>query len=133
MNTFLSFIVKDSRYYNIPKENLAYLLGTLTFIAELFLIPSHLLLGSLMDSVGRKWPTAIGLFISGFCMMMIPLGRSIYPTLCILRVLIALGILCSQNSPLLADYIQKPSQGLANSYSNIVITFSIILSTTGMI
>ena len=60
------------------------------------------------------------------------------------RVLIALGILCSQNSPLLADYIQKPSQGLANSYvslihflipykSNIVITFSIILSTTGMI
>ena len=85
MNTFLSFIVKDPRYYNVPKSDLANQLGTLTFIAEIFLIPSHILLGSLMDSVGRKWPTVIGLFISGFCMMMIPLGRSIYPTLCILR------------------------------------------------
>jgi MFS family permease len=85
MNTFLSFIVKDPRYYDIPKSELAQYLGNLTFIAELFIIPSHLLLGGLMDAVGRKWPTVIGLMVSGVCIALIPLGRSIYPTLCILR------------------------------------------------
>ena len=85
MTTFLSFIVKDPRYYDIPKDKLANYLGTLTFIAELFIIPSHLILGGLMDNVGRKWPTVIGLFVSGVCIALIPLGKSIYPTLCILR------------------------------------------------
>ena len=47
--------------------------------------------------------------------------KVIYICLKIFRVLIALGILCSQNSPLLADYIQKPSQGLANSYVSLIL------------
>lgn len=32
------------------------------------------------------------------------------------RVLVATGIVCALNSPLLADYIWPTSHGLANSY-----------------
>jgi predicted MFS family arabinose efflux permease len=40
-------------------------------------------------------------------------------------------LLPAQNTPLLPDYVKKKSQGIANAYSNMVITVAVILSTTG--
>lgn len=72
MNSFLVYIVKDLEYYNVPKADLGRVLGDLTFVAELFIIPSHLILGALMDAVGRKYPTALGLLLAGISISLIP-------------------------------------------------------------
>jgi hypothetical protein len=72
MNTFLIFIVKDPNYYNVKKEGARSTLGNLTFTAELFIIPSHLLFGLLMDSAGRRYPTSIGLVLAGVSIALIP-------------------------------------------------------------
>jgi hypothetical protein len=44
----------------------------MTFIAELFMIPSHFFLGLLMDAVGRKYPTSIGLILAGISIIIMP-------------------------------------------------------------
>jgi MFS family permease len=86
MNTFLIFIVKDPNYYNIKKEDAGSTLGNLTFTAELFIIPSHLLFGLLMDAVGRKFPTSIGLVLAGVSIALIPQQHAaVFPILYILR------------------------------------------------
>jgi MFS family permease len=72
MNTFLIFIVKDPDYYDVKKEDAGSTLGNLTFTAELFIIPSHLLFGLLMDAVGRKYPTSLGLVLAGVSIALIP-------------------------------------------------------------
>ncbi len=86
MNSFLVYIVKDPEYYNVKKPDLGTVLGNLTFVAELFILPSHLILGSIMDSIGRKIPTVIGIIIAGVCIILIPEEHSsVFPTLYILR------------------------------------------------
>ena len=85
MNTFLSYIVKSPEYYNIPRDHTASVVGTLAFYSELVIIPFHLLLGSLMDVMGRKIPTVTGLLTCGAAIIGIPFGTDIYPDLCIMR------------------------------------------------
>eukprot|EP00347_Sterkiella_histriomuscorum_P002032 403369737 len=130
MTSFLSYIIQSNDYYNIDEKVVGNVLGTLSFYSEIAVIISDFGIGLLMDLMGRKYPIIIGLFISGISIVVIPYGTQIYPYLCIFKVLVAVGVLPAMNSPLIPDYIEKRSQGLANSYSNIVITFATIISTS---
>ena len=85
MSTFLSYIVKSPEYYNVPQNETASTLGDLGFYSELVLFPCHLLLGSLMDIVGRKLPTTVGLFGCAMAIACIPYGHKVYPDLCLMR------------------------------------------------
>jgi MFS family permease len=85
MSTFLSYIVKSPEYYNVPQNETASTLGELGFYSELVLFPCHLLLGSLMDIVGRKLPTTVGLFGCAMAIACIPYGHKVYPDLCLMR------------------------------------------------
>ena len=86
MNTFLIYIVKDPLYYNVENEKVGTTMGDLAFTAELFIIPAHLLFGALMDSVGRKYPTSIGLIMAGICITLMPRPNAeVFPGLYILR------------------------------------------------
>jgi len=61
-------------------------MGNLTFTAELFIIPSHLLFGLLMDAVGRKYPTSIGLILAGVSIALMPQpDAEVFPILYVLR------------------------------------------------
>jgi len=116
MTTFLSYVVKSPEYYDIPRDEVGEVVGSLAFYSELAILPWHLLLGGIMDTVGRKIPTVLGLLLSGVSIIGIPFGKNIYPDLCIMRILIAVGVLSALNSPLLPDYVKPQSLGLANSY-----------------
>ena len=86
MNTFLIYIVKDPLYYNVKNKDAGTTMGNLTFIAEIFILPSHFLFGVLMDTVGRKYPTSIGLVIAGVSIALMPQEHAdVFPTLYILR------------------------------------------------
>ena len=85
MNTFLSYLVKSTEYYKVPKAEAGETIGNLTFYAELAIIPSHLLLGTIMDSFGRRVPTCIGLLVTGISIACMPYGHEIYPDLCVMR------------------------------------------------
>lgn len=52
----------------------------------------------------------------GMCFIGMPYLENVYPSFLILRIIVSLGLLPGLNSPLLPDYVQKESLGLANSY-----------------
>ena len=63
----------------------------------------------------------------------IPLGTALFPTYCVLRILISLSIVVSTNVPLLPDYVQKEHIGLAGAYIEIVVCFAYIFSSSGLL
>ena len=84
-STFLSYIVKSPEYYKVPQNETASIVGDLAFYSELVVFPCHLLLGSLMDVVGRKLPTTVGLLGCAVAIACIPYGHKVYPDLCLMR------------------------------------------------
>ena len=70
--------------------------------------------------------------MQGIVTAAIPLGRTLYPTYCILRILISFSTVISLNVPLLPDYVQKDSIGLCGAYIEVVISFAFIFSSSGL-
>lgn len=95
-------------------------------------IVESMFLGVVFDTFGRKIPLFFGILMSGVITMCIPLGRSLYPTFCVLRILISFSTVISLNVPLLPDYVQPESVGKASSYIEVVICFAYIFSSSGL-
>jgi len=62
-------------------------------------------LGIVFDTFGRKVPLFVGVLISGLATGAIPMFRSLYPSYCILRILISFSTIIALNVPLLPDYV----------------------------
>ena len=90
--------------------------GDLGTYSEIAVIVFDLFLGLIFDTVGRVLPIILGFLAIGFSIIAMPFFDKVYPTFLIFRIFISLGILPGLNCPLLPDYVQKESLGLANAY-----------------
>lgn len=72
------------------------------------------------------------MLIQGIVTGAIPLGKSLYPTYCILRILISFSTVISLNAPLLPDYVQTDSIGLCGAYIEVAISVAFIFSSSGL-
>ena len=90
--------------------------GYCGFIAQIFVIALDMFIGVIFDTVGRKLPTVIGFLVAGTAIIGTPWFTEVYPWFLVMRVMISLGILPGLNTPLLPDYVQQESLGLANAY-----------------
>ena len=57
---YISFLLRDSKSYNIPGKDVGTVQSTTGFACELLTILIDFFLGPLYDIVGRKWPVIIG-------------------------------------------------------------------------
>lgn len=114
--SFLIFILGSKQYYAVPDDQVGTVAGDTGFYAELFVIALDLVLGVIFDTVGRKVPTVLGLFLCGTSIIVTPFCHRIYPEYLTLRVFMSLGIIPGVNTPLAPDYVQERSLGLANAY-----------------
>lgn len=131
--SFVTFILENKHYYNMQdKETLAQNLGTIAAIAEAVVIVQEFFLGIIFDTLGRRIPLFIGVLMQGIVTAAIPLGRTLFPTFCILRILISFSVVISVNVPLLPDYVQKDYIGLCSAYLEIVISFANVFSSSGL-
>ena len=73
-------------------------------------------LGIIFDTVGRKLPTVLGFLLAGTAIIGTPWFTKVYPWFLVMRVMISVGIIPGMNNPLLPDYVQHGSLGLANAY-----------------
>lgn len=60
-------------------------MGDLGFYSELSTMAFDLILGTILDVFGRKIPTITGFLIASICIMGMPMGTKVYPTLLILK------------------------------------------------
>ena len=75
-----------------------------------------MLLGLLFDTVGRRIPTLIGFSVSAISLFGTPWFKEVYPGFLCMRVLLGMGYVPGLNNPLLPDYLQSDSLGLATAY-----------------
>lgn len=113
---FLVYILESKDYYNLDKSEVATVAGDCGFIAELFVIGLDIFLGMIFDTIGRKIPTVIGFIVAGLSIGATPFFKEVYPGFCVMRTLMSLGIIPGVNTPLLPDYVNEKSLGLANAY-----------------
>ena len=90
--------------------------GYCGFIAQIFVIALDMFLGVIFDTVGRKLPTVLGFLLAGASIIGTPWFTEVYPWFLVMRVMISVGIIPGMNNPLLPDYVQQGSLGLANAY-----------------
>jgi MFS family permease len=96
--------------------------GYCGFIAQLFVIALDMFLGIIFDTVGRKLPTVLGFLLAGTAIIGTPWFTEVYPWFLVMRVMISVGIIPGMNNPLLPDYVQHGSLGLANAYVRYVLS-----------
>jgi MFS family permease len=75
-----------------------------------------MVMGPIFDTFGRKIPIVLGFIATGFVIIVIPMCNTIFPAFLILRCVLSLGASIGLNCPLLPDYVQNGSMGLANGY-----------------
>ena len=72
---FMSFLLDDN--FNIVDDEAARVMGNIGFTGTVASIMFGLVLGTLMDIVGRKIPTVAGLFVTGIFTSIIPVPKHI--------------------------------------------------------
>ena len=128
--SFVVFILTDPLYYDINKNEIGSIMGTIGMYSEMFVIAADLIIGVIIDIFGRKSILIIGQFVSAMSIGAIPLFKDVYPGYFICRVSCALGTIIAINIPLLPDYVKKDSLGMAYAYLSIVsVTVSILSGT----
>ena len=127
--TLLSYLV----YEISPGSNSGKVVGNLGFYADITVVLLDLVLGLMMDFFGRKALSLCGFIIAGTAQIVMPLCLRIYPGMLICRILIAVGLLPALNTPLVLDYVQQESLGMASAQINMISLFAQLLSTSGAI
>lgn len=132
--SFVTFILQNKYYYNLKDaKNLAQDLGVIAAYAEAIVMVQEFFLGIIFDTLGRRIPLFLGILVQGIVTGAIPLGRSLFPSYCIIRIMISVSTVISLNVPLLPDYVQKEYIGLCGAYLQIVISVSFIFSSSGLL
>ena len=57
---YMSFILRDPQYYNLPQDKVVPEMSQMSIYAEFIMILEDLLLGPLIDLAGRKAPIILG-------------------------------------------------------------------------
>jgi len=71
-DSFMTFILRDKNYYNVPEDVLAKDLCIITTYTMIVQIGVLLILGPIFDTLGRKGASLTGIFISGLAMAAVP-------------------------------------------------------------
>ena len=113
--SFVSYILRDEKYYNVDAKEIPDTFGRANSIAELACIIQSTYIGVIVDAFGRKTPIVVGQIVAGLSFFAMPLFSST-TAFVILRVLMNMGRSITMNIPLIADYCEKDSAGLAGAY-----------------
>ena len=113
-DSFMTFILRDKNYYNVPKHVLAKDLGIITTYTMITQCGMLVILGPIFDTLGRKVASLLGLFVSALTMAAVPMFREIFPWFAILMCIMYAGWIIAAFAPFAPDYIQKGSLGLVN-------------------
>ena len=124
---FMSFLLDDN--FNIIDDEAARVMGNIGFTGTVASIMFGLLLGALLDIIGRKVPTVAGLFLTGIFTSIIPVPKHI-AWLYLFRCINNIGTMPLTQSPYPVDYVATESLGLFGAYFAIIVEISAILGST---
>lgn len=93
---------------------------------------TEILIGPVLDTLGRRLPTVVSQFLLGIVIVLIPCFTSLFPAYAILRVFLGMTSVIVLDVPLLPDYVQVESMGLAQAITQIVVSLSFMFAGSGL-
>jgi len=112
--------------YNVSQNDVAKKSGFINSIAASFLCITQFVMGPVMDKVGRRVPIVCGLLVAGLMINLVTFGHEVYPTLLIMIIVLSMAAAPTECAPLINDYVQPKSFGVAQMYY----AFAAYLGTT---
>ena len=129
---FLTFIISDPKFYNIPEDKVPDIIGRIGCYGEICSLLQGFVIGVIIDTFGRKIPLVFSQIETAVAIAAIPLFKTIYPGFFIARCLLSLGSSMALNMPLMPDYVEEKCVGLASAYMVVLMNLSCILSSSGL-
>ena len=90
------------------------------------------MIGPIIDTFGRKKPLVFSQVETAIAIAAIPFFKSVYPAFFICRCVLSLGSAMSLNMPLMPDYVDKKSVGLASAYGIVIMNLALIFASSGL-
>lgn len=126
-------MLKDPDYYDIDVKVLAEEYSNLSMYTDLTILFFRPFLGLILDINGRKWPIVLSMIASGIYCVLLPNLKNLYPGLYLTKVGEHLFLMLSMEAPLIPDYVDKDSIGLASSYTEVVMHIGTIVGGSLML
>ena len=126
--SFITLIMGDPEYYDLNKTEVGTNLGYIGSVSQVCVLLVQAFMGLIQDTFGRKFPIVTGLLMAGVGLALIPVFTEVYPSLLIMKILISVGIVAGMNAPLLPDYIDPQSLGIAQAYYTMAINTAALLN-----
>lgn len=76
---------------------------------------TEICIGPVLDTFGRRMPTVVSQLVLGVVVILIPCFKSLFPAFAILRIFLGMSSVIVLDVPLLPDYVQVESMGLAQA------------------
>ena len=112
-------ILTSRSYYHIDARIAGAFTGNLNFYTELYQITAEVLVGSFHDLFGRRIMMLLGYALIGFGVFLYPYSGEVYPWLFLVRICLAQGLTQIIVNPLVNDYVQDATKGVATAYGAI--------------
>lgn len=124
---FISYLLDD--HFGIVDSDAGEVIGDIGFVGDLASVSTELILGTLMDLVGRKIPSIAGLILAASATLATPFPKKIgwiYAIRCLTNV----GTLPLVWSPFSVDYVDSESLGLYSGFKTVITQVASILGST---
>ena len=96
-------------------------------------MPMLFISGFIYDNLGRRAPIIWVFFIVAVMIAIYPFGGSVYPGLLLIRICLLNALDIQSTSPLLVDYVEQSTKGLAGGYIQAVVCLSAIIFSFGFL
>lgn len=126
-------LLQDKTYYDVDIKELAQTMANYaTIILVIFMVLAFF--GRFIYEIWN-YRTLIPLtaFVATICVFLTPWGRSVYPGLLSIQFLLSFSLFLEGLNPMMVDYVQNRSKGLANSYNSIVASLPSIIYSFGYV
>ena len=115
-----TLLLQDKTYYDVDIKKLAHTMANYkTIILVTFMVLAFF--GRFIyDIWNYRTLIPLAAFAASLCVFLIPWGHSVYPGLLSIQFVLSFSLFLEGLSPMMVDYVQNKSKGLANSYNSIV-------------
>ena len=125
--------MRNNRYYDVSKDDIGRVSGDVVFYSEIGLLcGAEFVAGFLHDIIGPRVNIFMWFLIVSAGTAAIPFGSSPIPYLVFMRILVMIGIAPTMTNPLVIDYVERSSQGVANGWLFIALHIGVLVMNYGV-
>ena len=132
-DNYATILLQDKEYYSVDEDDLGEEFGSVITYTTIVSLPLVFLGGFVYDKMGRRYPMIVTIFIISVTVSLFPYGGSVYPGFFLIFVVNDIALEIFATSPILADYVEKSTKGIAGTYLQLGIGIGALVFSFGLL